>query len=141
MVTRGLSCVASSASTIPPHRVRSNTSYLNLGNTEHVLQAGVVCDGCNNYFASKVGGPLLLDPYFREQCSRAGILSKKRNLPQVKALHPQSRTVIELIRHIGGSVISVGVVCEKDEKRWVESVLTQNHGSIYVPLLLHPTRR
>ena len=25
-----------------------------LGNTEHILKAGIVCDQCNNYIASKV---------------------------------------------------------------------------------------
>ena len=74
-----------------------------LGNTEHVLGAGVVCDGCNNYFASKVEGPLLSDPYFREQYSLAGILSKKGNLPRVKALDAQNRSVVELTRHVDGS--------------------------------------
>src|ERR1700729_2410898 len=89
-----------------------------LGNTEHVLHAGVVCDACNNYFASKVEGPLLSDPYFREQCSRAGILSKKGNLQRVRALHPQSRAVVELVRHLDGSGVSVGAAFVSDEKRW-----------------------
>lgn len=57
-----------------------------LGNTEHVLPLGVVCDGCNNYFASKIEQPLLEDPYLREQCSLAGILSKKGNLPRVPCI-------------------------------------------------------
>ncbi len=49
-----------------------------LGNTEHILNPGIVCDQCNNYFASKVEGPLLSDPYFRYQFSQADIPTKER---------------------------------------------------------------
>ena len=109
-----------------------------LGNTEHVLEAGVVCDQCNNYFASNVEGPLLSDPYFRDQCSRAGILSKKGRPQRVHGLHPQSRSIIELVRHVDGSGISVGAAFEKDEPRWVEAVLTRSGGRIYIPHPLAP---
>ena len=104
-----------------------------LGNTEHVLPAGIVCDGCNNYFASKIEQPLLQDPYFRHQCSLAGILSKKGNLQRVRALHPQSRTIVELARHLDGSGISIGAAFESDERRWVESLQGLESGRIYVP--------
>lgn len=104
-----------------------------LGNTEHVLERGVVCDGCNNYFASKVEGPLLSDPYFREQCSIAGILSKKGNLQRVQAIHPHTSSILELVRHLGGSGISVGAASEKDEKRWGDYLLNHDWGRIYVP--------
>ena len=93
-----------------------------LGNIEHVLGPVLVCDPCNNYFATKVEGPLLSGPYFREQCSRAGILSKKGNLPRVRALCPQTRTIVELTLHLDGSGISVGTAFERDEKRWIGSV-------------------
>ncbi len=111
-----------------------------LGNTEHVLGAGVVCDRCNNYFASKVEGPLLCGPYFREQCSFAGILSKKGNLPRVKALDAQNRSVVELTRLVDGSGISVGAAYESDEERWIASVLAQKQGRIYVPRPLAPNK-
>ncbi len=107
-----------------------------VGNAEHVLPPGTVCDGCNNYFASKIEQPLLQDPYFREQCSLAGILSKKGNLPRVRALHPQSRTIVELVRHLDGSGISIGAAFESDEKRWIESLQRHESGRIYVS---HPT--
>jgi HNH endonuclease len=29
------------------------------GNEDHILRAGWVCDGCNNYFATKVEKPFL----------------------------------------------------------------------------------
>ena len=108
-----------------------------LGNTEHVLGAGIVCDQCNSYFASSVEEPLLSDSYFRDQCSRAGILSKKGWPQRVRGLHPQSRSIIELVRHVDGSGISVGAAFEKDEQRWVEAVSPGRGGRIYIP---HPYR-
>ena len=109
-----------------------------LGNTEHVLKTGIVCDQCNNYFASKVEGPLLSDPYFRYQCSHADIASKKGRPARVRGLHPQSRSEIEVVRNLDGSGISVGVAFEKDEKRWVETVLRSEEGRIYIPLPTAP---
>ncbi len=48
-----------------------------LGNKEHILRKGIVCDGCNNYFAVKIEKPLLDLPYFRSTRFRNDIESKK----------------------------------------------------------------
>lgn len=48
-----------------------------LGNKEHVLPKGVVCDTCNNYFAVKIEKPLLELPYFRSARFRNDIENKK----------------------------------------------------------------
>jgi hypothetical protein len=104
-----------------------------LGNTEHILKAGIVCDQCNNYFATKVEGPLLSDPYFRYQCSQADIPSKKGRAPRVRGIHPQSRTIIEVVRNLDGSGISVGAAFEKDEEHWAAAILKAETGRIYVP--------
>jgi hypothetical protein len=62
-----------------------------LGNVDHVLPKGVVCDACNNYFAVKVEKPLLEMPYFINLRQRNLIRSKKRRLVPDKVLfpHPQ----------------------------------------------------
>jgi hypothetical protein len=109
-----------------------------LGNIEHVFLPGVVCDQCNNYFASKVEGPLLSDPYFRYQCSQADIASKKGRPARVRGLHPQSRSVIEVVRNLDGSGISVGAAFEKDENRWAETLLRSEEGRIYIPIPTAP---
>lgn len=41
-----------------------------LGNHEHVLERGVVCDGCNNYLARKIEEPVLSSGYFKNLRSR-----------------------------------------------------------------------
>jgi hypothetical protein len=110
-----------------------------IGNTEYVLKPGIVCDKCNNYFASKLEGPLLSDPYFRYQCSRANIPSKKGRPSRVLGIHPESRTTIELIRNLDGSGVSVGAAFEKDENRWIESILKTDIGRIYIPCPTSPS--
>ena len=52
-----------------------------LGNTEHFLAKGIVCDKCNNYFATKIEQPLLQLPYFISVRHRNDIESKKGRIP------------------------------------------------------------
>jgi len=48
-----------------------------------VLPAGVVCDGCNNYFAVKVEGPLLKTGSLRQLRARQGVPTKRGRLMPV----------------------------------------------------------
>ncbi|MBL7706347.1 MAG: hypothetical protein JNM21_12450 [Taibaiella sp.] len=59
-----------------------------LGNTEHVLRKGIVCDTCNNYFATKIEKIVLDKPYFKNVRYRNFIETKKGNLVPDKALFP-----------------------------------------------------
>jgi pterin-4a-carbinolamine dehydratase len=52
-----------------------------LGNIEHTLPRGTVCDACNQYFASKVEGPVLTSGVFRFLRSRMNVPSKKGRIP------------------------------------------------------------
>lgn len=52
-----------------------------LGNTEHTLPRGVVCDSCNNYFARKIEQPVLDSPMMRLLRSDRKIPNKRRRLP------------------------------------------------------------
>jgi len=111
-----------------------------LGNTEHVLTAGIVCDKCNNYFSNHVEGPLLADPYFAEQRFRATLISKKGKPPRVRGLHLQSRIELELFPNLDGSGISVGTANEKHETVWVESILKRSGaGSFVIPIPAAPS--
>src|SRR5688572_29918009 len=47
-----------------------------LGNKEHVLPRGVVCDSCNWYFGTKVEKELLDQPFFKHARHRQFILTK-----------------------------------------------------------------
>lgn len=57
-----------------------------LGNTDHVLPKGLVCDDCNNYFATKIERVLLDQPYFRSVRHRCQIESKKGIIPFEKVI-------------------------------------------------------
>lgn len=52
-----------------------------LGNAEHTLPAGAVCDRCNQYFARKVERQLLESPIFRHLRANMEIPSKKGRIP------------------------------------------------------------
>lgn len=58
-----------------------------LGNRTHVLPRGVVCDGCNNYFARKVEGPLLSSGMFRSLRFHQAIENKRGRVPSARALY------------------------------------------------------
>lgn len=57
-----------------------------LGNIEHILEKGIVCDRCNNYFAIKIEQPLLKLPYFISLRYRNDIESKKGRIPVDKGI-------------------------------------------------------
>lgn len=59
-----------------------------LGNKEHVMPKGAVCDSCNNYFALKIEKPALETDFFKNLRFRNGIETKKRKIPPGKGLIP-----------------------------------------------------
>lgn len=52
-----------------------------MGNTDHVLPRGAVCDGCNGYFARKIEGPLLASPLFRQLRFGMQVANKRGRIP------------------------------------------------------------
>lgn len=54
---------------------------VSLGNSNHVLPAGIVCDKCNNYFARKVEGPFLNCPTIRTLRARQRVPNRRGLLP------------------------------------------------------------
>lgn len=76
-----------------------------LGNKRTVLEPGVVCDVCNNYFAIKIEGPLLESDLFKQLRFAHGIYSKKGRLPSGKGV--VAGTQVELIAGKGSRVLEV----------------------------------
>ena len=52
-----------------------------LGNTDHVVPLGLVCDGCNRYFGTKIEQPLLSSSIFRDLRRNMDIPNKRGKLP------------------------------------------------------------
>jgi len=103
-----------------------------LGNTDHVLPKGWVCDTCNNYLSRKVEGPFLNSIYGRSSRFNMQVPSKKGNFPSVLGFHPRSRTKIEMFRdkYYG---LGVGAAPGEDETKWVNSILNRESGRLWIP--------
>ncbi len=54
-----------------------------LGNKDHILPKGIVCDKCNNYFAREVEKPILESPMFRFLRRNMAIPNKRGKLPSL----------------------------------------------------------
>jgi len=109
-----------------------------IGNVEYTLPAGVVCDGCNNYFSTKVERPLLELPYFRDMCYRARIRNKKGNPPRVQGIHLQSLIPVDFVPDMEGTGPSIAATHPEDEKRWINFLGTHERGTLVVPVPIPP---
>lgn len=105
-----------------------------LGNTEHVLPAGVVCDKCNNYIAREIEKPLLDSRYFRERRFFSSVPSKKGRIPPIEGIHLQSATAVQLVNMLDEGGIAIGAGQNVDDLRWVKSILRRKSGTVIVPI-------
>ena len=103
-----------------------------LGNTEHILPRGLVCDTCNNYFARKVEKPFLDTPFGKSTRAIMGVSNKRGRIPPIKGIDPKSRSIIEMIKSADGW--SVGVAPGQDESRWIHKMRNSRHGVFYIPM-------
>ncbi len=103
-----------------------------LGNKEHVLPPGWVCDGCNNYLAREVEKPFLASQYGEYSRFQMGIVNKRGRIPSAKGWHPRSGVAVKLSPSESGG-LDVFPQAERDGARWVESILTHRHGTLVVP--------
>ncbi len=110
-----------------------------LGNIDHVLPPGVVCDKCNNYIAREVEKPFLDSRYFQERRFYAGIPNKKKRIPPMEGIHLQSRTPVQFLKINGEEGISVGASPNVDESGWVQSLLKREAGTVIVPIGQKPS--
>lgn len=71
-----------------------------IGSRKRVLQAGIVCDKCNNYFARKVEEPILTHSWMRN-------LRAFHQVPNKKGAYPS------MVGHIAGTDIAVNMQKER----------------------------
>ena len=108
-----------------------------LGNIDHILPAGWVCDSCNNYLALKVEKPFLDSLYGRNMRFEMRIPNKKGRIPPARGWHPQSRTEID-IYYSETDGLSVGAAEGEDGARWIAAMREQKEGSFLMPYLTMP---
>lgn len=114
-------------------RSREHIVPESLGNTDHILPRGVVCDSCNNYLARKVEKPVLDSQYFQERRFELAVASKRDRIPLLEGIHLQSLTRIQVARSPADG-ISVGAHPDADESRWIRSMLERQAGTLIFPM-------
>lgn len=72
-----------------------------LGNKSHILEKGIVCDTCNNYFSLKIEKPVLELAFFNDLRFRNKIESKKGKIPKGTFLIPNNNYKAE-VTHVKG---------------------------------------
>ncbi|MCF7912927.1 MAG: HNH endonuclease [Candidatus Cloacimonetes bacterium] len=108
-----------------------------LGNLEHILPKGIVCDKCNNYFSRKIEKPLLESFYFLHARAINKIVTKRGKYPPNDAIHIDSGINVKLIGEKDGWSISAST--EQEEERFIKKILTSSKGTIIVPNPMQPS--
>jgi hypothetical protein len=102
-----------------------------LGNTEHILPAGVVCDDCNQYFGSKVEKLLLESDYFRQARFRMETPNKAGRIPSISAFLLPRLMELEWFFEKDGS-LSVAPRNEKDCENLADYLLAHKRGKMII---------
>lgn len=124
----------------PSHGCKSVEHIIpeSLGNVDHLLPRGWVCDTCNNYFAREVEKPFLDSDYGRAARFEMAVANKRGRIPSVIGIHSQSRAKIELFRDPETNELLLTPAEGEDESRFVASARSDPHGVIYVPAATLP---
>lgn len=99
-----------------------------LGNVEHILPPGIVCDKCNNYFSLKIEKKMLEQPYFISLRFRQKIESKKGRFPIQWGvlLNPPSEIELHINKDKGTDIFI------KNEEA-AKVIPTLKHGTFIIP--------
>ncbi|WP_395742783.1 HNH endonuclease [Prosthecobacter sp.] len=103
-----------------------------LGNKEHILPPGWVCDRCNNYLSIKVEAPFLNSWWGRVARFGMGVENKKGNIPIGEAVHLKTRTRLDINVH-GNSTIVIPSSGE-NSTQWEQYLADNSHGTIISPI-------
>ena len=105
-----------------------------LGNKQHILPKGVVCDACNNYFATQIENKVLSTVYFKSLRHRNEIPNKKNRIPNNIGyiVHPNGGVVnIRKINNHGIEIIPPNI-------RILNLIASKTVRSIYIPIVEEP---
>ena len=111
-----------------------------LGNLEHILPPGIVCDKCNNYFSRKIEGPLLSTEFFRQARHRNGIPNKRKRIPVQGMLSFPNAVPLELgVDRDGSRYLSAAH--DSDNDRFINRLLASNRLTTVFPCPTNPPDR
>lgn len=103
-----------------------------LGNKNHVLPKGVVCDNCNNYFATKIEKPVLEMSYFKSLRGRNEIRNKKGKRVGIPAyLKNFQKEELNIYYHDGNKIEAV-----VKDKSLFDTI--GKYNKLYIPILPKP---
>ena len=109
-----------------------------LGNVEHVLPPGWVCDTCNNYLSREVEAPFLNSCYGRNARFEMRVPSKRGRIPPAMGLHPQSASQIDV--HVDeDGCLTICAAPGEDEAGFARTIRSSTHGNILIPAAMAPT--
>lgn len=111
-----------------------------LGNTEHILEPGVVCDWCNNYFARKVESSVLNSAFFKQSRNRNGIPNKRQRVPPIDVLSYPNPLHLQLSTSTDGDR-SIYAVNDADNNAFANSIRSGQRFSIVYPVAELPSGR
>ena len=110
-----------------------------LGNTEHVLPRGVVCDVCNNYFARKIEGPVLETAYFRHKRSMMWVANKRGRVPAMSAVLPSLRMKADV--WLNGPSLHIEPRDRDRQGELEQSLLERKGGRLFIPIPADPDQK
>lgn len=108
-----------------------------LGNTEHILPPGWVCDSCNNYIAREVEAPFLNSWYGCNSRFEMRVQSKRGRIPPATGMHLQSRSKVNVYLDDDDHL----AICAKpgeDELHFVRTIQSHTQGTLYIPAATEP---
>jgi hypothetical protein len=106
-----------------------------LGNEEHILPPGIVCDRCNNYFASSVEQAVLESGYFATSRFYGKIPNKRGRIPSLPGILLPCRRQLNTVRFHKAGVSQDGdggLYIDADGDA-VEGLATGNITSVIIP--------
>lgn len=105
-----------------------------LGNEDHVLPPGIVCDTCNNYFSIKIEKDLLEQNYFKSIRHRNDIESKKgKNVPETGLIvHPEGGK-ISIYKEEPG-IMSIDI----NDEKILNLIKNEKVNKLYIPIQQEP---
>ena len=105
-----------------------------LGNKEHFLPKGYVCDECNHYFAIKIENELLSQPYFVSMRFRNEILTKKGKLVRQKMVFPGAMRSTDVVMQTTEN----GIIATFDDDELYEAIKAGKTKTMIGPYIPEP---